>query len=206
MVLRFAGLIAAVASAACANPPEKAERPTPDSRLEWASELGGASVDDCDDVAVDGTGLLVLACHSDSSDFPGSNPVQGASAGMDAYVVKVDQTTGKVLWATRIGGSKYDGAFRIRLDEGGAAWLAGYTESSDFPVTAGAAQRRFGGGESDGFIAKVDSAGQVVYASYVGGSGSDQAIDLAIESENSSVHVIGMTTSRDLPAAKNQPS
>jgi hypothetical protein len=125
---------------------------------------------------------------------------------MDAYVVKVDPNAGKVLWATRLGGSKYDGASRIRLDEGGAAWIAGYTESVDFPVTAGAAQRRFGGGDSDGFIARVDPDGQLVYASYVGGSSSDQAIDLAIEPQAGSVHVIGMTQSRNLPGVKNRAS
>jgi hypothetical protein len=176
----------------------------PASRLAWASELGGAAVDDCDDVAVDRTGALLLACHSDSNDFPGVTSAPSAPSGMDAYVVKVDPSSGKVLWATRVGGTKYDGAFRIHLDEGGAAWIAGYTESSDFPVTAGAAQRRFGGGDSDGFIARVGSDGQLLYASYIGGSGSEQAIDLAIEPQAGSVHVIGMTQSRNLPGVKNR--
>jgi hypothetical protein len=207
MSIRLALLLALGTSLACAEQPEKAELPppVPTLRLTWASVLGGAGVDDCDDVAVH-AGSLVLACHSASNDFPGSNARDPSRADVDAYIVKVDPAAGKVLWATRVGGWRYDGAFRIRLDEAGGIWVAGHTESNDFPVTSGAAQRRFGGGESDGFIARLDAAGQVVYASFVGGSGPDQAIDLAVEPLGHSVHVIGMTASPNLPAAKNRPT
>jgi hypothetical protein len=172
-------------------------------RLVWASEFGGGGTDDCDDVAVDESQLLLLACHSESNDFA-SVKREGSqtNAGMDAYVVKLDLSAGRLVWAVRLGGSKYDGAFRIHLDAGGA-WVTGYTESPDFPTTPDALQNHFGGGQGDGLLARINSDGHLAYSTYFGGAGSDQTTDVVSDPRTGMIHLIGMTSSPELPGACN---
>src|SRR6516164_6560015 len=88
----------ALLCAACAGPPD----------LSSLTYLGGSGTDDCDGVTLDSAGDIYLACHSDSPDFPGAPARSPAS--MDAVVLKIDGRTGKLLWATRTGGSDWDGA------------------------------------------------------------------------------------------------
>ncbi len=80
----------------------------------FVAYLGGAGTDDCDGVTTDHAGDIYLACHSDSPDFPMA-PVKGSAqsrASMDAVVVKINGRTGRLVWATRTGGSDWDGRRR----------------------------------------------------------------------------------------------
>jgi hypothetical protein len=147
----------------------------------WQFRLPGG---DCDDIAVDGSGHLLLACHSDSKHFPGS----AGSTGMDGYVVKLDPRTNRVVWSTPLRGSAHDAALRVAVDAHDNAYVAGYTESRDFPVSDGALQSRYGG-EGDGFLAKLDPSGRLLYSTYIGGDGADQATDVAVGRQ---IHVAGM--------------
>ena len=172
--------------------------------LVWASSFGGSSTDDCDDIAVDGKGLLLLACHADSDDFASLQRIGAQTqAGMDAYVVKLDPVAGRIQWAVRIGGNGYDGTFRIRIDATDNVYATGYTESTDLPTTAEAIQPSFGGGAGDAFLVKITPDGRLVYASYFGGSGSDQATDIMIDTSSGRILLAGMTASPDLPGARN---
>ena len=173
-------------------------------RLVWASEFGGSGTDDCDDVAVDESQFLLLACHSESNDFASiKRDGPQTKSDMDAYVVKLDPHAGKLIWAIRLGGSKYDGAFRIHLDPTGASWVTGYTESPDFPTTPQALQNHFGGGQGDGFLARVSSDGRLTYSTFFGGAGSDQTTDLVSDPSTGVIHLIGMTSSPKLPHSRN---
>ena len=63
--------------------------------------------------------VIFLACHSASDDFPTSQRIGAElNGGMDAYVVKVDVSAGRVVWTARLGGDQYDGAFRIAIETG----------------------------------------------------------------------------------------
>ena len=125
-------------------------------------------VDDCDDVAAD-TRSLYFACHSTHA--PGVAPANPPN--MDAWVAKLDRHSGKILYLTRLGGEGVDIAVRIRLDSRGRAYVTGFTGSRDFPTTADAFQRVYGGGESDAFLAVIGVEGEIVYSSYLGGSQAD---------------------------------
>ena len=72
--------------------------------------LGGAGTDDCDGIATDRAGDIYLACHSDSPDFPLARAKAGSRSqdAMDAVVVKIEPRTGRLVWATRTGGSAWD--------------------------------------------------------------------------------------------------
>jgi len=83
-------------------------------RTVFASYFGGTEVDDCDDITVDARGYVYLACHSTSNNFPGAPRLTALKSGdMDAFGVKLDPRTGHVIYATRFGGSEWDGAIRI---------------------------------------------------------------------------------------------
>jgi hypothetical protein len=114
--------------------------------------FGGGGTDDCDGITTDLAGDIYLACHSDSSDFPGARAKTEpqSRAAMDAVVVKIESRTGQLLWATHIGGSDWDAVGDIYVTRDGSIYALGSTRSADFPTTPDAVQRRFGGPERNG--------------------------------------------------------
>jgi hypothetical protein len=162
-------------------------------------------VADCDGIALGSNGDLYLACHSPSNHLPieakpsKQSETEGDSdAYFDAYVLRLNPQTGKLTYATSVGGSDYDEAARIKVDRDGFAYVVGMTKSRDFPTTANAVQPQYGGGDSDGFLVKVAPDGQIVYATYLGGSGADDADGLELDN-NGGVFVGGITESNDFP-------
>jgi hypothetical protein len=153
-------------------------------------------LDDCDDVAADSSSLY-FACHS--AHAPGAIPANPPN--MDAWVAKLDRLTGKLLYLTRLGGEGVDIADRIKVDNRGHAYVTGFTGSRDFPITANALQRVYGGGESDAFLVEVDPEGHIVYSSYIGGNQTDQGDGIAL-APNGDVWIAGTTWSTDFPNVK----
>jgi hypothetical protein len=129
--------------------------------------LGGAGSDDCDDVAFDRAGYAYLACHSSSAGFIGAEQKD-----MDAYVVKFDPKTAKIVYATRIGGSNWDAAFRIFLDAGGRVWVSGTTRSEDFPLK-NSGHCHFGRGANNAFVGRINAEGKVEYLAMIGDATSE---------------------------------
>jgi len=144
-------------------------------------------------------------------DSAGNIYLTGATAstpshGTDAFVVKFS-SAGTLVYSTTIGGSANDAGRAIAVDAQGDAYIAGDTESSDFPVTAGAAQTKFGGLVSvvgigsfgDAFVAKLNPSGSsVIFATYWGGSAPDIAYAIAVDSSGNA-YVAGGTSSSDFP-------
>src|SRR5262245_26142651 len=78
---------------------------------------------DCDDVAFGPDGDLYFACHSSHDRLP--IEVRGGKSTldeMDAYVLRFNPRTGKLVFATRLGGRSYDGAWGVRVDQRGHAY------------------------------------------------------------------------------------
>lgn len=168
----------------------------------FSSYLGVA---DCDGIAIGPDGDLFLACHSPSAYLPvgPKPPTQSAEQGgtdpyFDAYVLRIDPRKGELIYATRLGGSDYDESSRVRVDQHGFAWVLGFTKSRDFPTTSDAIQRNYGGGEGDGFLAKLAPDGRVVYATYLGGNGDDEAYALELDGVGGAF-VGGWTDSDNFP-------
>jgi hypothetical protein len=165
--------------------------------------LGGAGTDDCDGIAFDRAGDIYLACHSDSPDFP-HLPAKAAPRShddMDAVVVKLAARTGRIVWATRLGGSRWNAVGEIEAGNDGSVYVLGSTESADFPTTADAVQRQFGGPPRDAVLLKLDAGGRIVYSTYLGGSKNDEATSMAI-ADDGTIYVGGVTMSPDFPGAR----
>ena len=85
----------------------------------------------------------------------------------------------------------------------GSAYIAGFTTATNFPTAQVAAQPQLAG-NTDGFLAKVDTTGsQLVYSTYLGGSGNEQIYGLAVDSALRA-YVVGETLSVDFPVTAAQ--
>jgi hypothetical protein len=171
--------------------------------LTMVAYLGGAGTDDCDGITLDRAGDIYLACHSNSPDFP-HLPAKAAPRShddMDAVVLKIEALTGRIVWATRTGGSKWDAAGDLEVGNDGSVYVLGQTESADFPTTADAVQRQFGGPQRDVVVLKLDAGGKIVYSTFLGGTKNDEPTSGAV-AEDGTVYVGGVTMSSDFPGAR----
>jgi hypothetical protein len=109
-------------------------------------------------VGVDTAGSAYVAGSTNSSNFPTTAGAFDTSANgrLDAFFTKLNATGSAPLrYSTYLGGSGIDFARGIAVGPGGAAFLPGRTESTNFPSTTGAFDNDYNGGERDGFGAKL---------------------------------------------------
>jgi hypothetical protein len=101
--------------------------------------------------------------------------------GTEVFVVKMNPTGTVLLYSVGFGGAFTDVAGGIAVDTVGNAYVTGYTNSPNFPVTAGALQSSLNGNEN-AFVAKVNAAGTaLLYSTYLGGSGSFYGRAIAVD-------------------------
>jgi hypothetical protein len=100
-------------------------------------------------------------------------------------------------YSTYLGGDDFDRGQGIAVDAAGNAYVTGTTTSTNFP-TAGPLQAALNG-LSDAFVTKLNATGSaVVYSTYLGGSGVDGALALAVDSAGNA-YITGLTDSTDFP-------
>jgi hypothetical protein len=172
------------------------------SALLYSTYLGGSLDESGTGIAVDADGNAYVTGWTGSVDFPTANPLQPSYGGgpFDAFVAKLTSDGSALVYSTYLGGSDDDLSAGIAIDAEGNAYVAGHTSSRDFP-TANALQPVYGGGSSDGFVAKLAPDGSaLVYSTYLGGSGRDVGGPVAVDSEGNA-YVTGQTNSANFPTA-----
>jgi hypothetical protein len=173
------------------------------TRLAYATLLGGSGGDGGSAIAVDRAGSAYMVGSTESSDFPITVGAfdTGLNGYRDAFVVKMNAAGTELTYATLLGGSSYDNGRAIAVDGVGSAYVAGSTESPDFPTTTGAFDTSHNG-RQDAFVVKVNAVGtELAYATFLGGSIRDYGEAIAID-EAGSAYVSGVTDSSDLPATE----
>jgi hypothetical protein len=121
--------------------------------LVYSTYLGGSGGEGDPNIAVDGSGAAYVAGVTSSTDFPTADPFQSNKAGgTDAFVTKVSAAGTSLVYSTYLGGSANDYGWGLAVDSGGAAYVAGKTDSSNFP-TASPFQPAFPG--ENAFILKL---------------------------------------------------
>jgi hypothetical protein len=122
------------------------------SALVYSTYLGGSGRDDGSGIAVDSLGSAFLIGYTTSANFPTVNPLQPSyGGGGDAFVTKLNASGSALAYSTYLGGSGYDYGSGIAVDRSANAYVAGSTDSSDFP-TMNPLQPSYGGGSEDGYF------------------------------------------------------
>ena len=195
------------------------------NQLIYSTYLGGTSQfgDAGADIAVDSAGEAYVAGVAESADFPTtSNAYQPlchacAIGGAAAFMTKLDSSGSNLVYSSFLGGATTAEALGVAVDPAGAAFLAGETFDSDFPITSGAAQPNCpacANFDPEGFLTKIDPSlsgpASLVYSTFIGGSGiprtvppqGDVAYRVALNSLGQAV-VAGSTRSADYPVTSN---
>ncbi len=167
--------------------------------LAYSTYLGGSGTDQLSEIAIDGAGAAYVIGDSDSTNFDTVGPIAGDSAGFDVVVSKLNPAGSALVYSTYLGGAGLDDGQTIAVDGSGAAYVAGGTDSGNFP-TVNAIQATKGTGE-DAFISKLSPAGNaLVYSTFLGGGGADRGEGIALDAGGALV-VTGQTASANFPTA-----
>ena len=187
----------------------------PAGTVVYSTYLGGSGRDGGWAIALDSSGSAYVIGSTSSSNFPTTpaafQTVHGGET--DVFVTKLDPS-GAVVYSTYLGGSGVDGAFQlgITVDDDGHAYVAGGTESIDFPLEQPFQPRKnevadldrvIGeGAGADAFVAKFNATGTALdYSTYLGGHDRDVVTDIAIDNFRN-VYVVGVTESSDFPTTE----
>jgi hypothetical protein len=171
-----------------------------DPTLAFSTYLGGLGSDGAFGVAIDGSGEPIVAGTTSSSTFPGASAPQSAFGGgaFDAFVTKLNATGTAIVYSTYLGGSGKDVANGVAVDAAGEAVVVGATSSTNFP-TSSPLRGSFAGGAFDAFVTKLSATGAaLVYSTYLGGGGNDQAKGVAVDAAGDAF-VAGFTFSTNFP-------
>jgi hypothetical protein len=170
-----------------------------DGTRHYATFFGGGNSEDANSITCDSLGYIYLAGFTYSTiDFPiQGNAFQSVGGALSDAYVACFYPNGQLYWSTFIGGNGVETAFSVyRL--GKYIFVGGNTESTDFPVSANAIQSVYAA-NSDGFVVKLDTAGNMVCGTYMGGNGVDAIYGLVVTPADTSVIACADTYSTDLP-------
>jgi len=164
--------------------------------------LGGSGSDSASALAIHPTtGEVYVAGGTGSRDFPKTTGGAQAKYGNgDAFVARLNSDLTQILQSTYLGGSDSDHARALAIHpQTGEVYVAGYTNSKDFPKTTGGAQARKRA-YTNPFVARLNSdLTKILQSTYLGGSKWDEAYSLAIHPQTGDVYVAGVTVSKDFP-------
>jgi hypothetical protein len=127
-----------------------------DPGLDYSTFLGGASIDEGFDIAVDGDSRAYVTGRTDSADYP---TTPGAfdrtfNGNGDTFVSKLNASGSALAYSTFLGGAAFDRGSDIAVDGVGRTYVTGFTESTDYPTTPGAFDNTFNGNR-DAFATKL---------------------------------------------------
>ncbi len=167
--------------------------------LVYSTYLGGSKDDYSFNMSVDAAGAVYVTGWTRSGNFPKKNAFQKVlKGGEDAFVAKLDPSGASLAFSTFVGGSKGEAGFAVRSDAAGNVYLAGRTESSDFPVLK-AFDATWNGGETDGFLLKLVPTGKsLTFSTFLGGR-MDDSIEEMIIDDKGYIYITCETESGNLP-------
>lgn len=167
--------------------------------LRYSTFLGGSDEDRSLAITVGAADQVALTGYTHSTNFPTVNPVQAANGGgtcgtrscSDIFVTQLDLQRNALVSSTYLGGNADDQGRAIARDALGNAYLTGSTKSTNFPLTTPLQAVKGGDGCSappctDAFVTVLKAGGnQFAYSSYLGGSGDDAGLSIAVDAHGS---------------------
>jgi RHS repeat-associated protein len=181
----------------------------------YSTYLGGSGAENGLGIAADNSGSAYITGATDSIDFPTKTPIQTCPAGdttcgqlinnfrnINIVVSKINTTasgTASLIYSTYLGGQGKDYGWAIAIDASGSAYVAGVTDSTNFPTTSGVIRPTHTVAENDAVVIKLTAAGTAkAYATYLGGSNTDSALGIVADSAGNS-YITGFTRSPNFP-------
>jgi hypothetical protein len=172
-----------------------------DPLIAYSRILDGGFDDSVAEIAVGADGSAYITGYTNSTNFPTVAPFQANNAGGigDAFVTKLSPSGTSLVYSTYLGGGGYDFGYAIAVGADGSVYVAGSTESTNFP-TAAPLQAMLAGG-TDAFVTRLAPSGaSLVYSTYLGGSVVDIGTGIAVGADGSA-YVTGFTESTNFPTA-----
>lgn len=173
----------------------------------YSTFIGGTNFDAGFSIRVDTVGDVYVQGRTSSVDFPttpGAYDTTFNGDGFDlgdVFVAKLNANGSALVYSTYLGGTASDHAQALAIDREGSAYVAGDTESPDFPTTPGAHDLTLDGGR-DAFLTKLNSIGSaLVYSSYLGGGGALDVASANAVDASGTMYVTGITASADFPTS-----
>jgi hypothetical protein len=170
------------------------------SSLSYSTFLGGSGDDMCYEMALGGEGSVLLVGDTPSADFPTTSGAYDTSpnGSSDVFVSMLDPTLSNLSYSTLLGGGVTDLAYGLALDSGGAAYVTGQTQSSDFPTTAGAYDTQYNG-NLDAFVSVLSpTLSDLAFSTFLGGTEGDWGAAVALD-PGGSIYLAGATYSDGFP-------
>jgi hypothetical protein len=178
------------------------------SAVTYSTFIGGDEDDKGTAVALDSSGRAYVTGYTRSANFPVTadaldNGYGGGTCSAtpcyDAFIARLTASGNTLEYATFFGSDNEDVGRGIAVDGEGNVYVTGGTGSATFPTTADALDNTLGG-DRDAFLAILDSVNNsLTYASFLGGSGSDEAYALALGPTG--LYLSGLTFSTDFPTS-----
>jgi hypothetical protein len=190
------------------------------SEIAFATFLGGSGNDGAAAAALAPDGDLVVTGSTSSADFPLVRPVQTVLGHQeDTFLLRLDRSGTHLEYSTFLGGTGpifgccggQDAGHDVAVDHDGNAYVIGWTNSADFPVTAGTvdpvcgSDGRCNSPLSDAFLASVGPHGELRFGTYLGGSRDDVGEAVATRADGSVLAVVN-TQSPDFPSVNPWPT
>ena len=140
-----------------------------DPGIAYSTFVGGTAADSGRAIAVDDHGNAYVTGQTASADYPTTpGAFDGSVQNTDAFVTVFDRTGSGIVYSTFVGGFAFDSGNGIAVDDDGAAYIAGFTGSTNFPTTPGAFDPTHNG-FTDAFVTKLNPSGSALeYSSYLG--------------------------------------
>lgn len=170
----------------------------------YGTYIGGSDDEYEVDMAMDDNGACYLARSTWSFDFPTTPGAYNTRivGENDGFVMKIYPDGSSPVYSTYIGGGSYDNIYSIAVDPRGNAYVAGCTESTDFPTTRGAFNETMNGSGQDLVVFKLDASGSnLVYSTYIGGTSWENLNDMGCIAVDTGgcAYVVGSSNSKDFP-------
>jgi len=186
----------------------------------YSTYLGGTKDDAAYGIAVDASGHAYVTGYTGSTNFPTNGPTSHgsvANGGTVAFIIELSKDGSSSIYSVLLGGTKsvqhpypLDQGNAIVLDSSGEAYITGTSCTSDFPTDANSFQKMppsaclpqtAGQYFTSAFVAKLSSAGSLLYSTYLGGTnGAVTGNSIAIDSEQD-IYVAGLTATGLFPGA-----
>jgi hypothetical protein len=201
------GLLAACTAASVCGPgaaPAAAHGSKRAPQITYASYWGGNAGEGCSNTpAPDGS--LFITCGTESTNLPRVGGIQSYQGREDGYVVKLDPSRRRILYATYLGGPGQDEIDNAAVDNAGHLYVTGFA-GEGFPTTPGAFDPTFNGGSDccdgafgDAFVAELSADGShLIYSTFLGGDNYEHGNQLAL-GHDGRVTLVGVTGSQNFP-------